>query len=136
MQTRYQLIFILSAVLSFPAYGKVEPERSAEFARCIKKSEGVDPAMLDCISAEYSRADKRLNNAYKKLMGLLKPERKKQLQEVQRWWLKFTEANCLFYYDPDGGTAARLSANECSVSARITRSEELEQLVQFEVDTK
>lgn len=92
--------------------------------------------MLDCISEEYSRADKRLNNVYKKLLSVLKPERKKQLQEAQRLWVKYAEANCQFYYDPDGGTEARLSANECSVSARISRSEELEQLLQFEVDTK
>ncbi|MFZ6643586.1 lysozyme inhibitor LprI family protein [Undibacterium sp. TC4M20W] len=88
MQTKYQLTFVLSIVLSaafsFPAYGRAGPVRSAEYDKCIKKAEAVDPAILDCISAEYSRADKRLNNAYKKLMGTLKADRKKDLQEVQR----------------------------------------------------
>jgi uncharacterized protein YecT (DUF1311 family) len=132
MQARYKFIFILTAALStglsFPAYGRAVPARSAEYSKCMEKSEGVDPAMLDCTSAEYSRVDKRLNNAYKKLMGKLKAERKKELQEVQRLWLKFTDANCQFYYDPDGGTSARLSSNECSVTARILRAEELEML--------
>jgi len=45
-------------------------------------------------------------------MNELKPERKKDLQEVQRLWIKYTEANCNFYLDPDGGTAARLAASE------------------------
>ena len=84
--------------------------------------------MLDCISAEYTRVDKRLNNAYKKLMAKLSAERKKELQEAQRLWLKFTDANCQFYNDPDGGTSARLNANECSVTVRILRAEELESL--------
>lgn len=132
MQARYKLIFILTAALSttlsLPAYGRAEPARSAEYNKCMDKSEGVDPVMLDCISAEYTRVDKRLNNAYKKLMAKLSAERKKELQEVQRLWLKFTDANCQFYYDPDGGTSARLNANECSVTVRILRAEELESL--------
>jgi len=135
MQTRYKLTFIMSVVLSagfsFPAYGGNMPARSAEFARCIKKAEAADPAILECISAEYVRADKRLNNSYKKLMAQVSAERKKQLQEAQRLWVKYTDANCDFYYDPDGGTSARLSANECLVSARLARAEELELLANF-----
>jgi uncharacterized protein YecT (DUF1311 family) len=55
--------------------------------------------MLDCLGAEAQRQDKRLNDAYKKLMNELKPERKKQLQEAQRLWVKYTELNCNFYLD-------------------------------------
>ena len=63
--------------------------------------------MLDCVGAEAKRQDKRLNDAYKKLMNELKRERKRQLQEAQRLWIKYIEVNCNFYLDPDGGTEQR-----------------------------
>ena len=86
--------------------------------------------MLDCIVAEAERQDKRLNDVYKKLMNELKPERKKELQEAQRLWIKYTEENCNFYLDPDGGTAARLAASECPVLAKAARAKELENFIQ------
>lgn len=104
------------------------PPRTKEYRQCIEKSGAVDPAVLDCISDEYTRQDKKLNAAYRKLMGSLKGERKKQLLEAQRLWSKYTEANCMFYYDPDGGTMARMQAAECGVTARIERAAELEDL--------
>ncbi len=103
---------------------------SAEFSKCIKQSEGTNPGMLDCIGVETSRQDKRLNDAYKKLMAELDPERKKQLQEVQRMWIQYTEANCNFHLDPNGGTAARLSANECPMLSKAARAAELEGFIQ------
>jgi hypothetical protein len=67
---------------------------------------------------------------YKKLMNELKPERQRQLQEAQRIWLKYMEANCAFYLDPDGGTAAQLAASECRVLAKAARAKELEAFMQ------
>ena len=55
---------------------------------------------------------------------------RKALQEVQRLWIKYTEANCNFYLDPDGGTAARLAASECPVLAKAARAKELENFIQ------
>jgi uncharacterized protein YecT (DUF1311 family) len=104
--------------------------RTKEYNRCIEKAGAVDPAVLECISAEYDFQDKRLNAAYRKLIGSLTGERKKQLLEAQRLWGKYTEANCAFYYDPDGGTMARMQAAECAVTARIERAVELEDLTQ------
>jgi uncharacterized protein YecT (DUF1311 family) len=59
-------------------------------------------------------------------MSGLSAERKKQLQEAQRLWLKYRKANCDFYYDPDGGSIARVNANDCFMSAIATRAKELE----------
>jgi uncharacterized protein YecT (DUF1311 family) len=120
-------LFLLISTSAIPAD---LPPRTKAYSRCIEKAGAVDPAVLDCISAEYDRQDKRLNAAYRKLMGSLKGERKKQLLEAQRLWGKYTEANCAFYYDPDGGNMARMQAAECSVTARIERAAELEDLTQ------
>jgi uncharacterized protein YecT (DUF1311 family) len=123
MRRSFVVLFLL---ISTPAIAADLSPRTKEFSRCIEKAGAVDPAVLDCISDEYDRQDKRLNAAYRKLMGSLKGERKKQLLEAQRLWGKYTEANCGFYYDPDGGTMARMQAAECGVTARSERAAELE----------
>ena len=67
----------LFLLISTSAMAADLPPRTKEYSRCIEKAGAVDPAVLECISAEYDRQDKRLNAAYRKLMGSLKGERKK-----------------------------------------------------------
>ena len=127
------LRLLLMAFLAMPsaqAFGQDKDLLTAEYSKCVEQSGGTDPGMLDCMGAEAERQDKRLNDAYKKLMNELKPERRKELQEAQRLWIKYTEANCNFYLDPNGGTAAKLAASECPVLAKATRAKELENLLQ------
>ncbi|NHZ34949.1 lysozyme inhibitor LprI family protein [Massilia rubra] len=100
---------------------------SKQYRRCMDKAVS-NPAIMECIAVQYDTEDKRLNVAYRALMARQQGERKKQLQEAQRLWLKYVEANCMFYHDPDGGTAAVLLAEECSMSARAARATELEEL--------
>jgi len=103
-----------------------ETELSKQFSACMDKSGGVTVTMLDCIGSETKRQDARLNKAYKEVMEQLPPARKKQLQEAQRAWLKYRDANCNFYADPDGGTMATVSANDCFMSATAARAKEIE----------
>ncbi|NHZ77830.1 DUF1311 domain-containing protein [Massilia sp. CCM 8695] len=101
--------------------------RGKQYQRCMDRAvSNVD--MQECMSAQYVLEDKRLNIAYRALLARQQGARKNQLQEAQRLWLKYTEANCGFYDDPDGGTSARLAASECAVSARAARAAELEEL--------
>ena len=124
------LLMAFLAIGSAQAFGQERDLLSAEYSKCIEKSGGTDPGMLDCMGAEAERQDKRLNDVYRKLMNELKPERKKELQEAQRLWIKYTQENCNFYLDPDGGTAARLAASECPVLAKAARAKELENFIQ------
>ena len=101
---------------------------SPDFAACMDTASGVTPAMLDCIAAETERQDARLNRAYRALSAGLSGERKKGLVEAQRAWLRFRDLNCAFYDDPDGGTEARVSANDCVMTMTANRAAELEQL--------
>jgi len=81
------LPLLLMAFLAMPsaqAFGQDKDLLTAEYSKCIEQSGGTDPGMLDCMGAEAERQDKRLNDAYKKLMNELKPERRKELQEAQR----------------------------------------------------
>ena len=100
------------------------------FNACMEKSGDTTQGMVECIGAETQRQDARLNKAYKALMANLSAERKKQLQEAQRVWIKFRDANCGFYYDPDGGSIARVNANDCVMTMTSNRAKELEDLAQ------
>ena len=114
-------------ITAFPLLVQAQqPKLTAEYSKCIDRAGAVDPKILDCMSDEYSRQDKRLNQVYKKLLAQLTPERKNELQEVQRLLVKYTEANCGFYHDPNGGTSARQFAYQCSIDARASRAAELE----------
>ena len=84
--------------------------------------------MIECIEREAKHQDVRLNKNYRALAGSIAGSRKKQLQSAQRIWIKYREANCAFYFDPDGGTLARISANECVMSMAAERAGELERL--------
>lgn len=84
--------------------------------------------MIACISAETKRQDVRLNEHYNKLSSKLSTNRKKALVEAQRAWMKFRDANCRFYYDPEGGSSARMTADECLLNATADRVRELKLL--------
>lgn len=102
--------------------------QTAQFNSCMEKASGVTSDMLDCIGTETKRQDVRLNNAYKEVLPQLSPSRKKQLQDVQRTWIKYRDANCNFYADPDGGTMAIVVSNDCFLTATSSRAKELENL--------
>lgn len=103
---------------------------SKQHAICMDKYAGTTVGMIDCITAETKRQDAQLNKAYKALMVKLSAPRKAQLQEAQRAWIKYRDANCGFYYDPDGGTLAAVNANDCVMSATASRARELESFAQ------
>lgn len=103
-----------------------EESLSKDFAACMDSSGGVTVDMMNCIGDETKRQDVLLNSAYKHIMKKLSPSRKKQLQEVQRVWIKYRELNCNFYTNPDGGTLSMVNANSCLMSATAARAKELD----------
>ncbi|KWR90884.1 lysozyme inhibitor LprI family protein [Cupriavidus sp. IDO] len=125
------LCLSLAVVVGLPFAARAEDSGlTKQFDTCMNKAGGVTAGMIDCIDGEAQRQDARLNKAYKALMGGLQSERKKQLQDAQRNWIKFRDTNCSFYYDPDGGTMARVSANDCVMTMTASRAKELENLRQ------
>jgi len=104
---------------------------SKEYSVCIDKAvEGAWANMFECNGEELDRQDVRLNNAYKKLMSKLSRDRKKALLKAQRAWIKFREANCDYYLDPDGGKADRLNVSSCLVTMTATRAKDLEGMLE------
>jgi uncharacterized protein YecT (DUF1311 family) len=95
-----------------------------------KGKNGTTADMFECNGEELDRQDARLNDAYNKLMSKLSRDRKKALLKAQRAWIKFREANCDYWYDPQGGTAARLNASGCSFTMTAARAKELEGMLE------
>ncbi|MBD9362850.1 lysozyme inhibitor LprI family protein [Methylomonas fluvii] len=121
-------ILLVSMVLSFTVAAG-EAKLSSQYSACMDKSEGVTVSMLDCIADETKLQDDRLNKAYKSALKSIDPARVKALQDAQRAWVKFRDSNCGFYANPDGGTAATISANDCVMSSTAERAQEIESLM-------
>jgi uncharacterized protein YecT (DUF1311 family) len=117
-------VFLLSTSLAAAADRELTQEHSA----CLEKANGITAEMINCMLAETRRQDARLNENYKKLLSKLATERKNALIEAQRAWIRFRDANCGFYADPEGGSAARMAANECILNATADRATELQLL--------
>jgi uncharacterized protein YecT (DUF1311 family) len=119
------LILLLTASINI---AQAEPQYSAEYNTCMDKAAGVTANVITCVGTELTQQDKALNDNYKALKAGLKAKRQKQLQEVQRLWLQYRDANCKFYDDPDGGSMQRVLANDCVLRATAERAEELKTL--------
>lgn len=118
---------LLTATVPIVSYAQ-QSQSSRQFAVCMDKSDGVTMKIVDCITAEYRVQDARLNRAYKNLASDLTPTRRAQLVEAQRAWIKFRDTNCNFYDDPDGGSMARVDANDCMMRSTEERATELERM--------
>jgi len=123
--TRKATAIGLAFFLSTPLVAAADREMTQEYSTCLEKSNGVTIEMINCILAETIRQDARLNENYKRLISKLATERKNALVEAQRAWIRFRDANCGFYADPEGGSAARVTGHECLLNATVDRAKEL-----------
>ena len=120
-------IFIGIAILfTAPVVSAADLNLSKTYSSCMSQSGGVTYEMLNCIGIETKHQDALLNQAYKRVMADLSPERKKQLKEVQRTWIKYRDLNCNFYADPNGGTNASILSSDCFMQTTASRARELE----------
>ncbi len=117
---------ILTGLFTISIYASAEDFYSDGFSTCIGKSGGVTANMLNCIGEELATQDARLHSAYKKLAAGLTAERRRELVAVQRFWIQYRDANCKYYADPDGGTAATLASTECVLRETTERANEME----------
>jgi len=98
---------------------------------CMDKAvNGAYSDMLQCDGEELDRQDARLNDAYKKLMSELSPDRKKALLKAQRVWIKFREANCDYWADPDATFEERANTIGCLLRMTVARVKELEGMLE------
>ena len=85
--------------------------------------------MVNCNAKEAKVQDARLNRAYKTALAAQEGARKQQLQDVQRLWIKYRDANCVFAGSATGGTIDQVNGSGCVLDMTQTRAQELEDLV-------
>jgi uncharacterized protein YecT (DUF1311 family) len=95
---------------------------SAEFDKCIDRSQGVTSEMRDCSNVEEMRQDHLLNEAYRLKMARLSSPRRAALQASERTWVKRRKAFCDSYVTRDGGTAQLLFMDSCYMNTTIHRT--------------
>ena len=114
----------LAILVPIRAFG-AEPAYSASHRQCMARAGGITASMVACITEEYRRFDARLNAAYRIALRQ-RPDRRDALVRAERAWLNYRTANCDYYLDPDGGTLARVAANDCVLRMTAERTLELE----------
>jgi uncharacterized protein YecT (DUF1311 family) len=102
---------------------------SKQYGVCMEMSEGVTEKMLACMRQEERKQVVLLNSSYSQLMTKQSPEQKKQLLMTQAIWKKYIQSNCRFYYDPEGGSLAKVSAASCMLDETARRADELNSLI-------
>ena len=78
-RTKECMLIAFALLLSAPALAAADSdsEMSQAYLACMDKSGGVTVEMLDCMSAELTRQDARLNESYQRLLSKLSAKRKR-----------------------------------------------------------
>lgn len=117
-------VAVLGAVgfsLAAAAQGKYSPA----FDACVEKSEGITYEINKCNNKELALQNTRLNASYKAAMGALSDEKKTQLRDAQRLWVKYRDAHCFMYYHFSGGTMDQINGAGCELTMTLERTEAL-----------
>jgi uncharacterized protein YecT (DUF1311 family) len=89
--------------------------------------------MVECAKAGLAAADRRLNDAYQKLMKQQDRDEKGRnlLREAQRKWIPFRDAQCALEEDEyRGGTLAPVLYGDCQARLTAERAKMLEEMLQ------
>jgi uncharacterized protein YecT (DUF1311 family) len=91
--------------------------------------DGSTYEMVECLEAKTAVWDKQLNTAYHAALKAAGAKQAEQLRTAQRLWIKYRDANCL-YYDLGEGTIARIEAGSCMLDMTKSRTEELKRALE------
>lgn len=122
--------FALACLLSSPGLAWAQSGR----LDCSKAS--ATPEINACAERDLERADRKLNEAYRMMLGridksdLTPPQRaewRKSLQDAQRRWIAFRDADCdgVVPFEWFGGTGATAAVLGCKSAKTEARTKEL-----------
>jgi len=85
-------------------------------------------AINECTKLSYQNADKKLNQAYQKLLSTLEKPRKQKLIAAQLAWIKFRDTNCEFERSRyEGGSIAPTIYFGCLENTTKLRTQQLQE---------
>ncbi|MFY1663774.1 lysozyme inhibitor LprI family protein [Pseudomonas sp. Pseu.R1] len=101
---------------------------SAQAAEC----DDTQTSMNQCAGQQYAALDAALNTQYKAQMAFLKsPAQKKALQDAQKKWIAFRDADCLYQVGKreDSGSIWPMEQAQCLAEHTKVRVEQLKAFV-------
>lgn len=119
--------FVASALL-LALCGSASAADNAALKKCMDGA-NTTADMVSCNAKEAKVQDELLNRAYKTALAAQEGARKQQLQDVQRLWIKYRDANCSFAGSATGVTIDQVNGSGCLLDMTQTRAQELEDLV-------
>ncbi|MFB2836737.1 lysozyme inhibitor LprI family protein [Floridanema evergladense] len=124
---------IFTLLLTIRSFGIVAPQLStlqvAQQPNC--KDPQTQVEINNCAGIEYQNADRKLNQAYQKLIPKLSAARRQKLILAQRAWITFRDANCEFERSQfEGGTMAPAAQAGCMAQLTKTRTKQLEEYIE------
>ncbi len=128
------VFFALNTILmtSSVAQEESEPYFSDTYHACTEEAlssgMGVPMKLLDCTNAEYTYQDAQLNQAYKQAMQRIEETQQKRVKEAQRAWIKYRDAHCDFFTNPDAAEIAELQVQACLAQLTAERTQLLSKL--------
>ena len=106
---------LTGAAVSAHAGDQGDPELSCD---------GSTYEMVECLQAKTAQWDQRMNAAYQRMRNAGPVKQREQLLQAQRLWIRYRDANCL-YYGLGDGTIARIEAGDCMYQMTKARALEL-----------
>lgn len=121
-----RLLFALVLVL-LPAWAKAQATEwyGPEYQQC---RNGTTASIVSCLTKRTDDWRRRMDSTYQALSARQDVARRNRLEQAQRLWTQYLDANCRFYYAALG-TIARIEAAECQRVLTARRTLELEQVL-------
>ena len=128
MNRKTLLVPFAASAMLLALCGSASAAENAALKKCMD-SANTTVDMVNCNAKEAKVQDERLNKAYKTALAAQEGDRKDKLQDVQRLWIKYRDANCGFASSATGGTIDQVNGSGCLLDMTQTRAQELEDLV-------
>jgi uncharacterized protein YecT (DUF1311 family) len=127
-----KILFIALLAISFVSVAE-DNKFSADYDKCMNKAgpAGDFSGMVSCMQNEFNTQDIALNKAYKSAISRLNKEMSGNLQEAQREWIKYRDANFKLLESKSNYVSdviVVLEANEWLLNLTASRTKEIDSL--------
>jgi len=133
-------VMILFFIFLTPVLAESQGDDKPEF-NCDQETPMTTVDVMECTGYFYAKADKELNEAYKKLVDVHKQEkgddsdRLTYLRDMQRSWIKFRDAFCDYEASSfAGGSWAPIVYTGCLHTMTEQQTQRLRELLEHEED--
>ncbi|RQB77658.1 lysozyme inhibitor LprI family protein [Pseudomonas aeruginosa] len=118
------VVFLLSLVSQVNAGAIIHPY-TEDYKKCMSGPDSYNTlAQYICIEDEHKKWDKRLNDAYKKILSSRMNAPAWKI--AQRKWLQFRDAQCGIYNFKERGSGGGVDQATCELNLTIDRALQLE----------